>query len=82
MHDKDVIEDKEGLTLPAVYAIATSTEFNLDKQQITAQDIINEQVKGLYCRQATYTVSLRGPCIIMEGMDFGRESRPSKGQFK
>lgn len=70
MHDNDVNDGKEGIRLPAVYAIVTLVEPENEKQEITAHDLIHEQGKESYCSQESSTVGVPRSRIILKGMDF------------
>lgn len=41
MQDYNVLNDRKGIEMPAVYDIATSTDTEHDKHQITAQKFIH-----------------------------------------
>lgn len=59
MQDNDVNDDRTGMGLPAVYIIATYTECNYKKQQITPYKFVQDQVKYSYSRHASCPVGLR-----------------------
>lgn len=55
MQDKNVLNDKEGIEVPAVHAMATSTEHGHDRHSITVNYFIHEQTKDSDCSQASVT---------------------------
>lgn len=55
--------------MPSVYFIATSMEPKHDERDITAHDFVQEHLKVSYCQEASSTVDLQDPYIIMEGVD-------------
>lgn len=58
IQDYDVLNDKEGIGIPEVYDIATSTDTQHYTRLITGQEYIHEQPKDSYCRKAKSTVEL------------------------
>lgn len=68
MENYDVLNRKEAIELPIVYAIETSTETEYDKRTTNAQDFIDEQAKHSYCRQTSSTV--RDPRLVRTRMVF------------
>lgn len=60
MQEYDVINDRIGIGIPAVHAIATSTHTKHEKRFVTAQAFIYEQAKDSFCCQMSSTVALPG----------------------
>lgn len=76
----DLINNKEGIGIPAAQVTATSTDTKHDKRPITAQGSIQEQGKGLYCRQASSTVGLAGSTINYDENEYFVSTAPIDGQ--
>lgn len=58
MHDNDVIYDKEGVRLLAIYSLVNATESRHDECLIPGQKVIQEQVKHLCGRQVSSKTGL------------------------
>lgn len=58
MQDYDELNHTKGLEIPSLHAIATSTATKHYNSPITAQELIYEQLRNLYCRSASPTVGL------------------------
>lgn len=52
----DLLNDNEGIGLPAVHTMSTSSDTKLDKRLITAQEFIHAHVETLYYRQTSSVV--------------------------
>lgn len=76
MENYDVqIYGKEVL-LPKIYALATSTEGRKDVRLKTAQELIHEQAKDSYCRQASSTLGFLGLTYNHDRNGFSRQTEP------
>lgn len=69
MHDNDE-SDYKGVGMPAVYPIATSTEPENEKREITVHDFIYKQAKDRIVDKLHLLYFYWDPHIIMTGMDF------------
>lgn len=77
--DYDVLNDRKGIDIPVVHAMATWTNMEYDKRPITAQEFIYQQSKDSYCRQASDTFPLPDSTINNSSNGFQIPSAPKHG---
>lgn len=82
VHDNDVIKNKGGVGLSAVYAAWTFMELNHDGKQITEHKFIHDIAKDSYCWQVSAKIRLKDLHVFMIGIDCIWQLIPSMGQFK
>lgn len=70
MKEYDARSDNEGVCIPELYALATSTRSRSDGRLITTQEGIHEQVKKLNCGQASSTMGFPGLTYNYDSNEF------------
>lgn len=79
MQDDDAENEKRGVRLPEVDALAMATDGNDENRPITVHEIIDEQTNESYCRQASYAVGLPGSTYSFDKIRFLKQTAPNDG---
>lgn len=77
-----MLNNKEGIGVPEVYASATWKCLEHDERLKTAQEFLGEQGRNLYCRQASSRFGLLGSTINYDRNGFLARNKPIDGALQ